>query len=593
MDSIENDLVRSPYLVRRVFKSYLVATLLSSASVSLGAVVDGIIVGNILGPASLAAVNLVMPILQLFNALYIVLNVGGSLLVSMALGKHDTQMTNTLFSLSMVLNAALSVVLLVVGAVFLDPIAHILCSDASLIEPVKEYLRIVVYTAPIYLFLPALAVYAKVDNAPKKATAALVVANLLNIALDIVFIKVFDLGIAGSSLATSCGYYLGSVFVLRHFYKKEGVIRFVKPKWDKRVGKLLMAGIPLAVASVLLMVRILTLNNMVVHHLGPPGMFVLSVCLNITMISSMFIGGVVQTMQPVAGLLTGTEDYKGVRMAVHFAMGLLLVILFCITLLVDENPLFVANLFGMSESQLPRFAKGAIRLYGLYVPLFGLNYLLIGAYQLTNHNKLAVLVSVLDTVLVIPIMFWMFKSSNGPSVWSAFVIEQLVVIGVVLVVSTYQCFKAKKQGLHVEPVTLLTISDKEDVCLTFSLLKQEDELAKLLVALDQFMSKYDINFSQREAARTCCNVIISNILSHNTYEKNKKQYIDVHFRLLPDSISLYFVGDAAPYDPMEYNPDNNDRIIKLKEICTSMHYSRLMGQNHLSAKIYRPPESYR
>lgn len=593
MVTTEKDLVRSPYLVRRVFKSYLVATLLSSASVSLGAVVDGIIVGNILGPASLAAVNLVMPILQLFNALYIVFNVGGSLLVSMALGKHDTGMTNTLFSLSMVLNGALSVVLLVVGVVFLDPIAHLLCSDASLIEPVKEYLRIVVYTAPIYLFLPALAVYAKVDNAPKKATMALVVANLLNIAFDIVFIKVFNLGIAGSSLATSCGYYIGSVFVLRHFYKKEGALRFVKPVWDKRVGKLIVAGIPLAVASVLLMVRILTLNNMVVHYLGAPGMFVLSVCLNITMISSMFIGGVVQTMQPVAGLLTGTEDYKGVRIAVHFAMVLLLVVLISITLLVDEDPLFVANLFGVHESHLPAFAKEAIRLYGLYVPLFGLNYLLIGAYQLTNRNKLAILVSVLDTVLVLPIMFWMFKSDSGPGVWAAFAMEQLAVLGVVLVASTIHYFKAKKGGRRVEPITLLTVSDKEDVSVTFSLLKQEDELAKMLVALDQFMSTYDIILSQREAARMCCNMIIGNILSHNTDEKDKKHYIDVHIRLLPDSISIYLVGDAAPYDPVEYNPENNDRIVKLKEICMSMHYSRLMGQNHLSAKIYRPPESYR
>lgn len=576
---------RSPYLVKKVFKTYLVATLLSSASISLGAVIDGIIVGNLLGPEALAAVNLAMPVLQLFNALYIVLNVGGSMLVSMAMGRNDMEKVNSLFSLSMILNAILSVILLILGSVFLEPVVGVLCSNPSLSGYVGEYVRIVMYSAPIYIFLPALAVYAKVDNAPKIASSALVVANLLNISFDIIFIKVFEMGVGGSSLATSCGYLVGIVIVALHFILKKGNIRFSAPVWDKRVMQLIITGLPFALASVLLMVRILTLNNIIIHYLGAAGMFVLSVCLNLTMISSMFIGGVSQTMQPVAGLLIGAEDYKGVRMAVNYSLKVLGGVLVILTALICIFPSTVCSLFGVDAAKAPEYADTAIRLYGLSLLWYSLNYLLIGVFQLTGRNRLSISVSVLDTVLVLPIIYGLCLVGAGKWIWSSFIVEQILVLAFVIIATSMARNKARRKGENLEALTLLNSADNSDNYINFSVPTTKEGLSGMLATADDFLSNRQISLGPVNSVRICCEELINNIIRH-AYKNNRKlHYIDVRIAASEQSVTISIVDDGVTFDPIKYDKENGIGLLLVKKACSTLKYNRLMGQNHVLVRV--------
>ena len=90
-------------------------------------VVDGMIVGNILGPDALAAVNLVLPVTLLFNTVYVLFGVGGSTLFSVALGERDHERARQLFTVSVGAMVVTAVMVLFIGLFLCRHIAQEMC----------------------------------------------------------------------------------------------------------------------------------------------------------------------------------------------------------------------------------------------------------------------------------------------------------------------------------------------------------------------------------------------------------------------------------------------------------------------------------
>lgn len=210
---------RHPYLVNQAFREYLIATVLATTATSTGIMVDAVIVGNLIGVDAMAAVNLAAPVLQFFNAATFLLNAGGAILAAHAIGRRDENDARFLFTISIILSVACGLILMLVGLGFSSAIAEMLCPSSALRSLVLTYARIALLNAPVYLLLPGLCFFIRLDGAPKKASVALVIANICNLSLDVVFIKGFGWGTAGSALATTGGFAIGLVIALDHFLR--------------------------------------------------------------------------------------------------------------------------------------------------------------------------------------------------------------------------------------------------------------------------------------------------------------------------------------------------------------------------------------
>ncbi len=111
---------RSPYLVNRAFRSYLAATVMSTMAVSFGTMLGSIVVGNVMGPTALGAVNVMMPIIQLLAALNALINIGGATVMAVNVGRGRTDEVRGIFTKSMSISLAVSVAIAVVGVLFID-----------------------------------------------------------------------------------------------------------------------------------------------------------------------------------------------------------------------------------------------------------------------------------------------------------------------------------------------------------------------------------------------------------------------------------------------------------------------------------------
>jgi len=565
---------RNPYLVNKAFNNYLLATILSSIALTIGVVVDGIIVGNFLGADALSAVNLASPLLQLFSTIFLLLNVGGSIIFAMSIGKRELKDANNIFTHSMLMNLGVGLLISIVGIFFSNEIASFFCPNASLFPKVHEYLKIALYSSPIYLFLPGIAVYVSTDNNPRLASVALISANVINLLLDLLFIKGLDMGIRGSSLATSVGYGVGILIVLTHFFRGKGILKYAFTKNKGMFKKIIIMGLPLALSSICIMIQLLSVNHIILDKLGASGISVLAVCMNVLMISSMFIAGTVDAMQPIASVLYGAEDYKGVKLVILSAVKFLLITLVGFTIIIEIFPSVFALLFGLNDPQLLGDFNVAFRWFALSIPFFGFNYLMLVVYQLSNRNILATLIPIMETVLLVAVMFFLSFVELLWIVWTSYIISAIVVVGLIFIYSAV--IRSKRKELA--PLVLINQTIKERVVLDFSVDNKVDSINRANKKIVEFLDSQVLLKPIQNKICLCFEELIHNIFKY-AFVGNKRHFIDVNLSILPNKIILTIKDDGLAFNPFSYDKKTGLGLMIVNGSCKDVNYSRIMNQN--------------
>ena len=118
---------------------------------SLYIIVDGFFVANFAGKTEFAAVNLIMPVLNILGTIGYMFGVGGSALIAKRLGEKDQMQANQLFSLIVFVSCCLGILLMVPGFIFMPQITSMLGAEGKLLEDSVLYGRIFILALPAWL----------------------------------------------------------------------------------------------------------------------------------------------------------------------------------------------------------------------------------------------------------------------------------------------------------------------------------------------------------------------------------------------------------------------------------------------------------
>ena len=132
-------LKRNGVLLNKKFNEYLFPAILGAMSILLASFVDGIIVSKMISSDALSAVNLAEPVILFMQAVFFLFGIGGLITISRALGERDTRKANAVFTLAVVGAVAASVLVTLLGTVFVDNIVSAVCNEQQLTQMVKEY----------------------------------------------------------------------------------------------------------------------------------------------------------------------------------------------------------------------------------------------------------------------------------------------------------------------------------------------------------------------------------------------------------------------------------------------------------------------
>ncbi len=578
---VEN--LRNPYLINKAFNSMLFATILATASSNLAVVIDGIIVGQLLGAEALSAINLTMPLMQFIFTIVMLVSVGSSMLCAMAIGKGDHSKGESLFSFACGACAAIGVIISILGSIYKTNVAELLCANEQLLPLVERYTSIILLSAPIYFLLPTLCSFLRIDGAVRLTAIAMVVANVVNICFDVILINGFGMDIQGSSIATTIGNTTGIALLLSHFATKKSLFKLVIPSLKlSDIKQVISLGLPTALASALVTVKLATVNGVILEATGTSGASYLAVSMSLLMIVSMVVGGVVQSLQPIGSLLLGEGDKRGLGLLVNRAIQFVFIAVTAVVVAIEIFPTEIAALFGLKNSGDFHDAAVAIRLVTLSFLPFAITYLLMVVYQLSKRSKLSISISIAQPMSLIVTIYIIYAIAPG-AVWYSFLAAELVVLISIFIITSF--IKAKSKGLT--SVTLIDMAGESRGCDLSIDSSDESSLATALHKIDHVMEDNQVSIKNHNAVRLVAEEIIGNIIKHG-YKGGKKHFIDLRIVINDESTNLRIKDDGTPFNPLtQSNLDSGLGLKIVQGIAPNLEYKYILNQNSVFLNIPR------
>lgn len=213
-------------------------------------IADSLVAGKFIGENALAAVGNSYEITLIFIAFAFGCNMGCSVIVSQLFGAKEYSRLKTAVSTACIFSAFLCVLLMLIGILGCSPLLHLIKTPEEVFSDSKLYLDIYIWGLPfVFFYNIATGIFSALGDS-KTPFYFLAVSSTSNIAVDILFVKAFNMGVAGVAWATflcqgiSC---ILAIFAVWIRLKKITVKQKV-PMFDKKLLKRIMV---IAIPSIL------------------------------------------------------------------------------------------------------------------------------------------------------------------------------------------------------------------------------------------------------------------------------------------------------------------------------------------------------
>ena len=418
------------------FWRYLSSSILITLSGALGVIVDSIIVGNLIGSDGVSAINLNSTVIQLLMTISLIIASGGGMLAGYAIGRKDFDNARYIFTQSTLGSIIVGVIFAVIGIFFSNQLASILCQNDALYTMVHDYLRVVLFGAPAYMLMWGISTMIIVDGSPRLASVAIIIDNIANLILDVVFIKFFDMGIAGSSLATVVGHLIAVAIMMLHFRNKNRVLHLsLKGGKLSQWRDIISQGAPLAIASICLTLLLFTSNKMVLTAVGREGIFVFSVCMNLLQVYNFFLAGTCRSLQTLGAVLIGERNSDGIRFVFGKSFKFITIAMIITCVYVWIFPSSIATLFGADNADIIKECNYALRIFAISFVPFCYIYFIMIIFKLLSFNRMSLFISLILSLTVIPVISLMAHYA-AEYIWYSYLIAYIIEI--IAIVAVYK-----------------------------------------------------------------------------------------------------------------------------------------------------------
>ncbi len=214
---------------------------------------DSVVVGNYIGDNALAAVGSASPILNIFLVLVVGISTGVTVMVSQYFGANQKENLSYTIGTSITLTAIASLILIVVLFPLIDPILKLLNTPETIINDCSIYLKVFLITIMGMSYYNILSGILRGLGDSFSPLLYLVIATILNIGLDILFVAKFKMGVMGVSLATGIAQAVSAVLsylklrkMTEHFELKRNHYKLNK----KYLSKIIKLGLPTGMTQV-------------------------------------------------------------------------------------------------------------------------------------------------------------------------------------------------------------------------------------------------------------------------------------------------------------------------------------------------------
>ncbi len=368
---------------------------------------DTFFIGQTHDDLQVAAVSLATPVFLIFMSVGTIYGIGGTSVISRALGEGRKHYAEKVCSFCMWSCIAVGTLMSVFFFVFMDRILVLIGASAETWDYAKTYLLIVCTSGPFVLIGNC---YSNIIRAEGKSTTAMagqVIGNLLNVILDPLFILVFGWDITGAAIATVIGNVAGALFYIGYFLCGRSSLSIRMKDFTAKEGVssgVFSIGIPASLGNILMSLSNIIMNSRMMTY-GDMAVAGVGVAMKITMITGMVCIGLGNGVQPLLGYCVGQGNRERYRSVLKFSLLFAFILSSALTLLCYIFTGEIARVF-LTNPDAYDYGVSFSRILLSTSFLFGVFYVLISALQARGAAVESLLVNISRQGLVfIPLMY--------------------------------------------------------------------------------------------------------------------------------------------------------------------------------------------
>ncbi|KRL97032.1 MATE family efflux transporter [Liquorilactobacillus satsumensis] len=413
----------------REFYSYVRKNILASLGLSLYVIADTIFISLAAGPLGLAALNIVLPIFNLFNSMGLLLGIGGATIFS--INNSLSQKTNTaLYGQLLTLGFFLGIFFASMANLLTEPLLTLLGANQQTIGLASAYLRIVSLGAAFFILNYISVNFIRNDGNPRLTMLATLTETFFVLVIDYLFIFIFKWGMVGAAWATLFAP-LASLVVLtqhRHFTGRKLQLRLQLPRF-KNVLAVTRLGLPSFLTEMSTGVSIFVYNVVLLKSGGNLAIAAYGVVANLALIVLALFNGISFGMQPLLAREYGKNNWKNVRYILKLGLctSLLIAFLSFGILLLFKYP--IIGIFSRgTQTLMVHYAAVGIPLYFLSIFFSGININIMMFLISINQPRFSFFMSLMrGYVILLPSIVILGHFWQMEGIWLSVTVTEFII----------------------------------------------------------------------------------------------------------------------------------------------------------------------
>ena len=377
---------------------------------ALYSIVDRIYLGHIPGAGSyaLTGIGLAFPIITLITAFQNLFGNGGAPLFAMARGKGDRELAGRYLQNAAFMLVLTGLILTAVSYVVKRPVLRLIGASEVTFPYADDYLNVYLIGTVFVMISLGLNPYINAQGYARTGMLTVMIGAFINIALDPLFIFVFNMGVKGAAIATIIAQFVSAIWVLKFLFGKHAPVRlsFRGFRPDLRIiGKIMSLGVTDFCFALTNSAVSMFSNARLALLGGDAWVGAMTVISSIREVTLTVMHGVSHASKPIMSYNYGAKQFRRVKSTSNHLLVIVIVYYLLVWILLMACPGFFAGLF-TEEGDVYRCSITAIRVFFCLQFFMALQTAGQSTYTSLGMAKYALFFSLFrKAILVIPLVF--------------------------------------------------------------------------------------------------------------------------------------------------------------------------------------------
>ena len=435
--------------VGKLLAQYALPAIIAMTAASLYNIIDRVFIGQVVGPVAISGLAITFPFMNLAAAFGAAVGVGASTTISVKLGQKDYESAENILGNTITLNLIVGLAFGGICLLFLDPILRFFGASDATLPYARDFMRVILAGNVFSHMYFGMNAVLRAASKPRMAMFATIFTVGMNILLDVVFILWWHWGIKGAAFATVISQVLALCWQMKLFTNKSELLHLKRGIYKLKsnlVRNIISIGISPFLMNACACVIVIFINNQLVRFGGDMAVGAYGIANSIAMIFVMFVIGLNQGMQPIAGYNYGAQQYDRMMRVVKLSIITAVCIMLTGWSLAMFAPYHCARMF-TTDPELIKGSIKAIHIIMMMFPLIGSQMVITNFFQCIGKVKISIFLSLSRQLLfLLPLLAILpnFYGING--VWASMPTSDFiaVVVAVTIMLVFLQRFKKER-----------------------------------------------------------------------------------------------------------------------------------------------------